>query len=239
MRSDENKSRFVLIGLALGVLLFAAGCEAPLKLEGVQQTVKEPVRRVDQLQAAAKNEKSLVVVGHDGLVLISADNAKSWTRQVLPNAPSLLDVAACPDGSFAALDAGRKVWLSKDGCSNWTAKEIASKDEVTTLACSPDNRLWVGGAFTSIHSSADQGATWTTTTFDDDDIQFVDGQFAVAVGEFGIVATSSDAGKNWALGSRMPNDFYPQAAYFVDRNKGYAVGLGGNILATANGGCSH
>jgi photosystem II stability/assembly factor-like uncharacterized protein len=224
------------------MLVLSVGCEAPLNLDGVKQVSAMPVKRVDQFQSAASNGKAVVVVGQDGIVLVSTDQAKSWARQELSGAPSLIEVAACPDGTFAALDAVHKVWFSADSGKSWGAREIGAKDAVTTLTCSPDNQLWVGGAFTTIYGSADQGATWTTTTFDEDamfnDIQFVDSQFAVAVGEFGIVASSNDAGKSWTLGPRLPNDFYPQAALFLDRDRGYAVGLGGNILKTANGGKS-
>ena len=218
------------------------GCEAPLDLQGVEQVSKMPVKRFDRFQSAAKYGETLVTVGFNGAVLVSNDGAEQWSRLDLPEAEDLIGVAACGDGSFAILDATRKVWTSTDRGKSWGANSIDTTEALTTLTCGPDNKLWVGGSFTSIFSSADKGATWQHSSLEEDamftSIQFLDEKHGVASGEFGMLVWTSDGGSTWIVGPSMPNDFYPQATLFLDLNNGYAVGLNGKILKTVDGGSS-
>lgn len=227
----------------IGIFILAIslmGCEARLDLRGVEKESTRPVRRFDQLLSVAKHDHTLVVVGGAGTILVSLDGAMQWTRHNLPGAPTLIEVTSCPDGSFAALDAGRKVWVSVDQGDTWQPKEIDTQESVTTITCSPNNQLWVGGGFTSILNSVDQGETWSSNSLDEDailtNIQFVDDQFGVIVGEFGMTVYSNDGGNSWKAGAKLPNDFYPQAALFLDREQGFVVGLSGKILKTIDGG---
>jgi hypothetical protein len=53
------------------VTLILVACEARLELEGVTQNQHEAIQRSDQFQAAAATTNSIVVVGNQGLILIS------------------------------------------------------------------------------------------------------------------------------------------------------------------------
>jgi photosystem II stability/assembly factor-like uncharacterized protein len=238
LAANQSVTTKTLLALLMSMLLLA--CEARLDLNGVEKTSAMPIKRFDQFQAAAKQGETLVVVSSNGAVVVSTDGTKNWLRHELPGAPVLIDVAGCPDGSFAALDAKRKIWLSADGGKTWKNEEIDTDESVTTLACGPDNRLWVGGSFTSLFNSADQGANWEATSMDEDailtSIQFVDEEFAVILGEFGLVIFSFDGGETWEIGPSLPNDFYPQAGLFLDQENGFVVGLNGRILRTTDGG---
>jgi photosystem II stability/assembly factor-like uncharacterized protein len=57
----------------------------------------------------------------------------------------------------------------------------------------------------------------------------------VAVGERGIVALSDDGGKQWRQAS-VPVSVTLTAVRFADKDRGYALGHGGTVLATADGG---
>jgi len=223
-------------------LMVIVGCEAPLDLQGVEQVSKMPVKRFDRFQSVAKQGDTIVVVGFNGTVLVSNDGAEQWKRQDLPGALDLIDVAACSDGSFAALDATRKLLISTDGGNSWDAKNIDTEESVTTLTCGPDNKLWVGGSFTSIYSTEDRGDSWQFSSLDEDamftSIQFLDEDYGVATGEFGIVMVTKDGGETWEFGPSMPNDFYPESTLFLNYDNGYAVGLNGKILKTIDGGAS-
>ncbi|NOY12590.1 MAG: hypothetical protein GXP51_02545 [Deltaproteobacteria bacterium] len=227
---------------ALVILLAVVGCEAPLDLQGVTQESKVPVKRFDRFQSVAKYGEILVAVGFNGAILVSNDGAEQWKRLDPPGALDLIEVVACGDGSFVALDATRKVWISIDDGNTWDSKIIDTTEPVTTLTCGPDNKLWVGGSFTTILRSDDKGETWTASSLGEDamftSIQFLDAQFGVVSGEFGTVATSKDGGETWEIGPSMPNDFYPEATLFLDHDNGYAVGLNGKILKTTDGGIS-
>lgn len=227
---------------AFAMLMVIVGCEAPLDLQGVEQVSKTPVKRFDRFQSAAKQGNTVVAVGFNGTVLVSNDGAARWKRQDLPGALDLIEVVACDDGSFAVLDATRKIWISTDNGNTWDSKNIDTEETVTTLTCGPDNKLWVGGSFTSIYSTEDRGETWQFSSLDEDamftSIQFLDENYGVASGEFGIIMVTKDGGETWEFGSSMPNDFYPESTLFLDHDNGYAVGLNGKILKTIDAGVS-
>jgi photosystem II stability/assembly factor-like uncharacterized protein len=58
----------------------------------------------------------------------------------------------------------------------------------------------------------------------------------VGVGERGVVALSDDAGKSWRQAQSVPTSNTLAAVRFVDDRTGWAVGHGGVILATTDGG---
>ncbi|HMM77726.1 MAG TPA: YCF48-related protein [Gammaproteobacteria bacterium] len=58
----------------------------------------------------------------------------------------------------------------------------------------------------------------------------------VAVGEFGHVLLSDDAGANWRQAARVPTRTTLTAVTFADARLGWAVGHGGQILHTQDGG---
>ncbi|MYM26286.1 hypothetical protein GTP46_27010 [Duganella sp. FT135W] len=62
------------------------------------------------------------------------------------------------------------------------------------------------------------------------------GTRVVAVGERGIVALSDDAAVSWRQAKSVPVGVTLTALYFVDAKKGWAVGHGGVILKTEDGG---
>jgi len=228
-----------VVAAALAAVLLGA-CEAPLRLEGVEQRQNEPVRRTDQFQAAASNDTAIVVVGNQGLVLTSTDAGVSWQRNKLSGWPSLIDVTACPDQSFAALAVEGQVWTSTDGTSSWISHPIETEEAAQTIRCDPRNRLWVIGSFASMFVSEDGAETWSLSSLDEDliftNIQFLDEQNVYIAGEFGTVMRSADAGATWDRLPVLVDEFYPQAMYFRDIDHGWIVGLGGAILHTTDAG---
>ncbi len=230
----------VVAMLATAIVL--AGCESPLRLEGVEAQKAAPIRRSDMFQQAAVSDRTLVVVGTHGLVLRSSDAGGSWLRQELAGWPSLIDVAACPDGRLAALAAESQVLVSTDDGGSWQAHAIPTEESPQAVTCDPANRLWVVGSFSTIIVSDDGGATWDDRSIGEDTIlttiQFIDANRAVVFGEFGTNYRSADGGATWTAGPPLPDGFYAQDAYFSDATTGWVTGLAGQILHTADGGSS-
>ncbi len=226
----------------LFTLAFLPGCEAPLVLDAVEAEKQTVSRRTDMFQASAGNGQALVVVGGMGAVLSSSDEGNSWQRQVLPGKPFLIDIAACPDGRFVALDVGRRVWLGNASGAVWKEQAIDTIEALQAITCDPRNRIWVVGGFSSLLVSADDGKSWTTTSLDEDlhytSIQFIDRDEGFASGEFGAVAHTSDGGVTWQPIAPLPDQFYPQDTLFLSATVGLAVGLKGVVFATHDGGQS-
>jgi photosystem II stability/assembly factor-like uncharacterized protein len=228
-----------LCGICLGLAL--AGCEAPLDLSGVEAQLAKPVQRSDLFQAAARHLDSVIVVGAMGVVLRSADGGGSWQRSVLPGKPFLVGVAACPDGSFHAVEKTDGYWTLQPG-GDWTRQDLPEMTEAQAMTCDTKNTPWVTGGFSTILHSADAGASWETWSLDEDlfltTIQFVDELHGFATGEFGTVLVSSDSGISWERASDLPDSFYPQGAYFANATSGWVVGLDGIIWKTDTGGAN-
>lgn len=229
-----------IVVVALALLL--AACEAPLRLQGVEQSLGEPIWRGDLFQAAATAGQAIVVVGNHGLILHSSDGGVSWGRHELPEWPSLIDVTACGDGLIAALAIEGEVWTSTDGGATWTEHLVETEEAPQAITCDRRDRLWVVGSFSTIMSSADDGATWTDVSLGDDvilnAIQFFDDEQAIVLGEFGTVIKTSDGGATWEHADPLPDEFYPLAVWFDDPDTGWVAGLGGRVLHTTDGGAT-
>ncbi len=229
-------------GLSLVVLL---GCEAKPDLSRVDTERARITKRFDQFQGLARTADVIVAVGARGAVVASDDGGKTWRRENLRipdtiTTPTLIGVTACPDGRLVALDAGRRVWISEDAARTWTAKDLPTPENPMALTCDPGGRIWVVASFSTILTSADNGESWSQTSFDDDlmftTIQFLDAKQGVITGEFGAVLTTLDGGATWNRDHVIPNEFYPQGAYFATLDEGWVAGLNGAILYTRDGG---
>jgi len=128
----------------------------------------------------------------------------TWSRRDLRVSgtvitPSLISVAACPDGSFAALDAERHVWTSQDGLGGWTAQVLPTTENPMAITCDESGAYWVVGSFSTLWSSSDQGANWSEQSFDEDliftTVEFPSPGEGIITGEFGAFMVSHDGGK--------------------------------------------
>lgn len=237
-----NKRRIVK-SLFTATLCLLFGCEAPLNLKGVEQELSRVLHRYDQFQAVARSKERIVVVGAAGAVIISGDGGDHWQRGDIPDRPSLIDVTACPDGHFLALDVGRKVWRSTEvGLSalQWQSQALPTFESVMALYCDVNNDYWVVAGFSTILHSNDGGESWSEESQGDDtqftSVQFVSPTVAFIAGEFGTVLKSVNGGNSWERLADIPGEFYPQDMYFIDAEQGWVVGLNGTIYHTKDGG---
>ncbi len=221
---------------------FLAGCEAPLVLDGVEQEKDKAVRRSDSFLSMASNNSSLVVVGNRGATVISADGGQTWQRKNIPSKPFLMDVDACPDNSFVALDYQANVWLLKETGAEWVRKDMGSTETPQAIACDLKGRIWVVGSFSSINLSDDSGETWSESSLDEDlhftTVQFLDESNGLLLGEFGVVAKTIDGGESWEMLDPIPDEFYPHDAWFKSVQQGWVVGLNGTVYYTGDAGGS-
>ncbi|WP_373717532.1 YCF48-related protein [Roseateles sp.] len=230
-------ARCAWLGASITML---SGCVPAPDWAGVQAERGKPVQRYDTFQALASHGSRVVAGAAGGVILTSTDGGAHWARHVLAQPSSVVAVAACPDGSFAALDFYKKVWVLSATGGEWSMRQVPTRSDLLALTCDPRNRLWAVGARTSILWSTDHGASWQARDLGDDAIlttvQFVDDRRAVITGEFGAVLTSADGGANWQPQPKIEGDFYPYAALFTDTANGWVSGLAGVIKRTRDGG---
>lgn len=225
--------------LAAACALLIAGCQAQADLSAVRTHAERPLQRYHVIQTLSANDATVIAGTQAGTLLISRNAGQTWERKALAGA-SLIDSVKCPDGSFIALDFYRRVWaVSADGGSAASAA-FEAPEVPLTIACDPKGGWWVAGTHAHIAHSADQGKTWRGIDLEEDAqitaLQFIDADNAVALGEFGLVAVSTDGGETWARREPIPNEFYPYAALFISPQEGWVSGLAGQMLHTSDGG---
>lgn len=230
------------ISLSFALLAFlVAGCEAPLDLDAVEAQQAKPVQRADLFQAAARHLDQVVVVGAMGVVVQSSDSGTNWQRNRLPGNPFLLDIVACPNGNFHALEKTDGIWTLQAG-GEWRRQALPEATEPQAMTCDQANVIWVTGGFSTILHSTDAGASWTDWSLDEDlfltSIQFVDATHGFVTGEFGTVLVSDDSGASWQPATALPDSFYPQSAHLSSPTTGWVIGLDGMIWTTDTGGMS-
>lgn len=178
----------------------------------------------------------LVVAAGAGLAPRPAAAQTGWYFQTSPTTQTLNDVQALDSGTAVAVGLGGTILKTADGGTTWAA--LASG---TTLALNGVHFLdasngWAVGA--TILRTVNGGTTWTPqtgafTTLQD--VRFLSASVGVAVGSVGSQGflRTTNGGDTWTaldIGSTGTNR--PQALFFLDALRGFAVGLNANMITT-------
>jgi len=233
-------SRVLRCLAVFGACLALFACRATDSATAAQDGRSSSVRRSDTFQSAVARGELLAAASNAGALVVSENGGKTWTRTQLPQPSSIIDLTVCSDGLLIALDFYGKIWVSDAAAKQWNPRSITSTATPMAITCDRRGNLWVVGSDTTILNSADRGGSWQTTSLKQDAIlrtvQFVDEQHGFVSGEFGTLITTVDGGKTWQPQPKVPNDFYPYAAYFADSRNGWLAGLAGTMLHTDDGG---
>ncbi|WP_421717989.1 WD40/YVTN/BNR-like repeat-containing protein [Algiphilus sp.] len=226
----------------MGALLLGAALLTGCAPELAGDNVEPAVQRTDRIQAIALSGSEIVAGTAGGALLRSADGGASWQRQRLADDAAVIAMSTCPDGSVAALDFHARLWTRPALGGDWTARMLPGGERMLGLTCDGNNRYWVIGGASTVMVSADGGSHWEVRHRGDDafltTIQFTGPDHGVVTGEFGTLLHSYDGGASWQAAGRIPNDFYPYAAWFDNPRRGWVSGAGGSLLHTTDGGHS-
>jgi photosystem II stability/assembly factor-like uncharacterized protein len=187
-----------------------------------------------------------IVVGDKGVVMISDDGGKTWTRQTLKKGWKYYDlysVAFARDGSHGWVvgDAG-VIFRSDDQGLTWVEQPgpAGLDSALLKIAVADGQRFCASGEHGVLLCTADAGVTWNLQRFHDFalfDIVYSDPKNIWAVGEFATLLHSSDDGHSWQVrngGEIGKGD--PLFSIAFSGNEGLAVGLIGTSLQTTDGG---
>lgn len=234
--------RFTGVMFLLFVLI---ACEAPLEMQGVEQSLKDSVRRTDVIQdVILLPDGTAIFVGSDGLVLEYSTDSQNILRSQLGSFsafPSLIDITICPDNSVYALSLDGDVW-EREAQGNWLPNPVDTEETLQAIECAPDGKLWLAASFSTLFKSEGRGEDWQSfSTYEDaflTELDFVNKNTGFAVGEFGTLMKTNNAGESWDNLASTPYDFYPLSSFFLNEQTGWVGGLSGDILKTTDGGQS-
>lgn len=169
-------------------------------------------------------------------VFISVDRGNSWQAE---NPPIIIKSFWMINSHEGFASSYNYLYKTTDG-STWNIPDSTAPGGST---CIKFRNKDVGFLFGQGHlwRTLDGGSHWTASASqvgaEIKDIEFLDANTLLAVGEDGIMLRSIDNGVTWTGVSTGPADAYGlYSACVVNSNTGFAVGHRGRILKTINGG---
>lgn len=199
------------------------------------------------------------VVGHDGVILATADGGLSWTYQGKPQYGILRDATFVDEahGQVVGTSTGRfdevryTTLATNDGGETWQATVADTVDAVpismSGIAVTVPMHAVAVGAGGRILVTFDEGKTWRLrrngTNENLYDVAFADRRRGVAVGGVNfqgdsraIVLATNDAGESWTA-FPAPEFGWFQSVTFATPTTGYAVGCTDVVRANGDSGC--
>lgn len=233
--------------LAAGVCLAAVAVSADDagELNDVRQNL---------FAACFLNDKEGWVAGELGRVFHTTDGGQTFTRTPTNTARGLLAIACFPNRTLIAVGQLGLAIRSRDGGATWETLTTNTKRSLLSVAfATPEIGVAIGD-FGTIIRTTDAGSTWdpiampTEVNLPEDvaevvqpgdvllyDVMFPTATHGVAVGEFGTIFVTEDAGKTWAS-QKSPVEMTLFGVGFADAQHGWAVGLESVMISTADGG---
>ncbi len=124
-------------------------------------------------------------------------------RVPLAHKSLMLDIVTAGERYIAVGERGH-VLISRDGREWEQAEEVPVNTTLTRIAFS-GGRLWAVGHDSTIITSSDMGRTWRLQHHDPQrnepllDIHFFNSSTGLAVGAYGLLMSTADAGDNWEV----------------------------------------
>lgn len=164
----------------------------------------------------------------------TGDGGRTWARVEVAGA----DVDARLVGvRFAGREHGwafgelGALYATSDGGQTWARQRVPTNRLLLGAAFLDESRGWLVGAGATALYTADGGATWREGTVSGLPARFARREAAAGPPRAGQSATPALVRAVSALSPVRVN-----AVFFVDARRGWAVGAGGLVLVTANGG---
>jgi photosystem II stability/assembly factor-like uncharacterized protein len=242
--------------LALSILGFAVilmvGCEPPLPPIKPSSLV---IRSWEELFGVAikPGSSDCYVVGTAGLLLVSNDGGKTWTRHRLNEGRvgnhlhQDLDLYAISFGP-----GGKEGWIvgeqglilhTSDGGDTWQVQHSKATTQLLSVAAVTDKEVSAVGDHGTLIWSNDGGQSWEMTTLNNltfYSVAFTDPNNGWVVGEFQTILHSGDGGKTWQVqrGGKVADFTVPPYFVVVPQNDNNVIvaGQSGVYAATKDGG---
>jgi len=250
---SERFYKILIMVLITFLLIAFTGCErsgSKMKKINIKSITRENVHGV-----IALDDENIWITGNYGTIYHSSDGGVKWTQQ-----ESGIEKGILVDGVFLDNKVGWVVGLfgtvlhTNNGGASWIKQSTKTTRHLFGVYFSDQKQGWAVGEWGTILYTNDGGITWKTQGEEIDrtlnNITFADNKTGLIVGERGVILKTVDGGINWE--KQLPKLFERETfeeelenpppslfgVVFKDKNRGWACGIDGIILYTADGGNS-
>lgn len=219
---------------------------------------RQPVERNDIRQnlfsTCFASENDGWMVGELGRAFYTTDGGKTFTRSDTGTRAAFLSVACVPDGSVVITGQKGLAIKSTDKGATWQPLQTGTKRELLSVSFATAQVGVAVGDFGTMIRTEDGGTTWSKVPLPSNfalpedvaeivepgdvllyDVEFPTPDQGWAVGEFGVIFATSDAGKTWTM-QQSPVETTLFGVYFADAQNGWATGIEQVLLRTTDGG---
>lgn len=257
--ADVAPKMLLLDGAAAGPDLLVVGELGTILRSSDQartwQAVVTPARATLTGIAFAEDNQHGWAVGHDALILGTADAGRTWTKQFQGAnlQDSFLDVLALDARRAIAVGAYGLYCQTTDGGKTWEQRKIGEEDyHFNRISRGPTDTLYLAGEHGTLLRSTDHGAKWTKLAAPYDGSFYgvlpLAQRILIAHGLRGRVYRSADDGVTWtqvetpqavllAAGTKLKSNYFILAghprALFVSRDYGKTIVPWNATLTTA------
>lgn len=188
-----------------------------------------------------------LIVG--SMLVLSLYSQQGWYTQNSGTGQPLSDVCFVDHNTGWIAGHQNTILKTTDGGQNWEEQMPASVPFFYKVFFLNDQEGWVLGEYETIAHTTDGGDTWelqTTPGHGASDIFFIDADNGWIAGGRGQgfpgpdpireIQHTEDGGNTWTIQHQVDLEFPLGAIHFADAQTGCAVGSGGDILFTQDGG---
>jgi len=176
-----------------------------------------------------------------GIFLTTVDGGQHWNQIAYPFKQQVFQAFFLNAQNGWVSTSDGEFYRTTDGGLNWSAIQTKRPDSTfDSIFFVDENEGWVVGTSGRLAKTTDGGKTWQKMVYIKDEfkmhaIYFLDKNEGWAVGENGDILYTSDGGENWR-NYKSPTGGTLRQLVFVNKNVGYAAGLGGAVIRYAVGG---
>ena len=229
---------FLLLG-CLGLFLLPAAAETAQRFH-------------DPLYDLCLKGKRGIAVGYYGTILLSEDGGTKW-EPVSSGTKELLVSLSFPDAGHGwVVGSNGTILATSDGGRTWKPQVSGTSNYLFGVCFVNPQKGWIVGEAGTILHTQDGGAHWQAQQSGETEalleaVKFLDEKRGFIVGEFGSILVTSDGGAIWKCITKREADILDIGSLektkptlysldFQDDKTGVAVGVGGCILRTQDGG---
>jgi photosystem II stability/assembly factor-like uncharacterized protein len=205
---------------------------------------------------------NLLVVGKQGTLLISDVQNETWVHCPVPTSANLTAVAVLPSGLVLVLGRDR-LFSSTQLCGNWTTHGPYSETDLFGMAFADEMTGYLRSNLLFVTNDGGAGISWVRLPADPQHQLYVRKVYVTTAGTVFVVRGYADTGSTVnIIGDPLPSNstvfrkksgrelFEPilqiqdsqtgsaflEDIFFLDDQHGWAVGDGGTVFITTNGG---